>query len=224
MTAYNSLIYTMWTQCGDTQIANAHYANIASLLNYEAQRANSSGIGQMFTSYGDWCPPPAVPGGGQGPKPPGSLVSAAAFLADIGRAIELATALGHSSDAAAWTNLLNFYTTVRVTASVTAWLEALPVARVESFTPLPRCCTRRATGHLQGYNNAFYQSSISAYGNANGNGLQTANAASLHMGLVPAGNVAAVAAALANDLTGLHGGHWGTGIFGMKYLVSAAAA
>ena len=51
---------------------------------------------------GDWCPPPATLGGGQGPKPPTHYTSGVAFLVDLQRMVELATALGKTDDAAGY--------------------------------------------------------------------------------------------------------------------------
>jgi len=179
-------VYDLWKHCGDTRLPAAHYANVKALIDYEASRFNASGAAKMFTSYGDWCPPPAAPGGGQGGKPPGSLVSVVAFLGDLQRGIELATALGHADDAAGWTAQLATY--------------------------------------IAEYNAAFYNAASATYGNANGEGLQTANAASLGYGLVPPANTAAVAAALANDVAVTHANHWFAGIFGMKHLHRQLAA
>lgn len=100
----------------------------------------------------------------------------AAFLNDITKVIQIATALGETADAANYTAILQDLTTA--------------------------------------FNSAFFNSNSNNYGNANGAGLQTANAAAIAIGLVPAGSVAPVAAALASDVTTTHNGHWSTGIFG----------
>jgi alpha-L-rhamnosidase len=125
-------------------------------------------------------------GGGQGAKPPGSLVSAAAYIHDISMAIDIATALGHSDDVNAWTAL--------------------------------------RAGYVSGFNAAFFNAASSNYGNSNGDGLQSANAAALALGFVPTGSVAAVANALQNDVANTHENHWFVGIFGMKYLWRALTA
>lgn len=64
--------------------------------------ATTAGPGHIYQSYGDWCPPPPQLNGGQGPKPPTGYTSALAFLVDLQRITELATALGKTSDAAAY--------------------------------------------------------------------------------------------------------------------------
>lgn len=185
-TAYPGVLYWLWQFCGDTRVLSTYYADLKALITYQASQLNATGIAKFYSYYGDWCPPPPVPGGGQGPKPPGSLVSAAAYLSDIQHGIEIATAMGQTADAAAWQTLLDAY--------------------------------------VDQYNAAFYQASIAAYGNADGSGLQSANAASLALNLVPTANVDAVAAALASDVADTHAGHWSTGIFGMRWLHRALTA
>ena len=59
------------------------------------------------------------------------------------------------------------------------------------------------------------------YGNANHDGLQTANSAALGIGAPSAGDAAAVAAALSSDVVSAHGGHWSVGIIGMRFLHAA---
>ena len=74
------------------------------------------------------------------------------------------------------------------------------------------------------YNTAFYNAGSANYGNANGDGLQTANSIALALGVVPTAATSAVAAALDHDVTTVHGGHWFTGISGMRFLCRALTA
>ena len=149
-------------------------------------RVNASGIGKLYQSYGDWCPPPATQGGGQGPKPPTSFTSGISLLVDLQRMVELATALGKSADAA-------MYASFRASLA-------------------------------NDFNTAWLQHN-GAYGSANGDGLQTANSAALAIGgVVPAGVLANVSAALEVDVATTHNGHWSTGIIGMRFLHAALTA
>ena len=60
------------------------------------------------------------------------------------------------------------------------------------------------------------------YGNANGEGLQTANACALAIGAADAAGAAALAAAaLVTDVAQTHQNHWSVGIIGMRFLHSA---
>lgn len=188
MTAYPGALYWLWRHCGDTRAVSRHWPNVQAYINFQWAKLNATagGIAKYYSNYGDWCPPPAQPGGGQGPKPSGNFISASAFIGDVGHAVEMATALGKTADAATW-------------SALHATLAAA-------------------------YNAAFYNPAQNNYGNANGDGLQTANSVALALGVVPPAAAPAVAAALAADVTTAHGGHWSTGITGMRFLSRALAA
>ena len=182
-TAYPGVVYSTWRMLGDTQIAADHYPNLQMYVDFMAGRVNSSGIAKTYQSYGDWCPPPAQLGGGQGPKPPDHYTSGIAYLVDLQRMIELATALGKGADAAMY--------------------KAYRAQLVSDF-------------------NAAWLGSNGTYGNANGDGLQTANACALAVGAADAAGAAALAAAaLVNDVAQTHQNHWSVGIIGMRFLHSA---
>ena len=188
MTAYPGSLYWLWRHCGDTRAATRHWPNVQSYINFQWAKLNATagGIKKYYSNYGDWCPPPAQQGGGQGAKPSGNFISASAFIGDVGHAVELATALGQSADAATW-------------AALHATL-------------------------TDAYNAAFYNAGPANYGNANGDGLQTANSVALALGVVPAAVAPAVASSLAADITNAHAGHWSTGITGMRFLCRALTA
>ena len=101
-TAYPGIVYSTWRMLGDTRIAADHYPNLQMYVAFMTAKTNSSGPGKIYQNYGDWCPPPAQLGGGQGPKPPDSFTSGIAFIVDLQRMVELATALGKAADAAAY--------------------------------------------------------------------------------------------------------------------------
>ena len=83
-TAFANLVYVLWKQNGDLAPAKEHWSKlVAQLQNVMAQA--SHGVGQMHTPYGDWCPPPAKMGGGQGPKPSKPVTSAFSYQAMVGQ-------------------------------------------------------------------------------------------------------------------------------------------
>ncbi len=105
-TVYPTILQQFLWHWGDTRIVASQYNN---LHNYGAF-LNSKLAAQaaaLYSYYGDWCPPPQTQGGGQGPKPPGSLVSLYAFINDYARLIEFATAVHNASDAANFANQRN---------------------------------------------------------------------------------------------------------------------
>lgn len=96
-TAYPGVVHSTWRMLGDTRIAADHYPNLQMYVDFMMTRVNNTGIGKLYQSYGDWCPP--------GPKPPDHYTSGVAFLVDLQRMVELATALGKPADASAYASL-----------------------------------------------------------------------------------------------------------------------
>jgi alpha-L-rhamnosidase len=93
-TAYPGVVYSTWRMLGDTRLAADHYPNLMAYINFmKTKVAENGGIGALYQSYGDWCPP--------GPMPPKSYTSGVALLVDVQRMVELATALGKAADASA---------------------------------------------------------------------------------------------------------------------------
>ena len=177
-TAYPGVVFSTWRVYGDARIATDHWPNLILYVNFMLGCVNKTGMGKLYQSYGDWCPPPAQMGGGQGPKPPDHFTSGVALLTDLGRMIELAAVVGTPADVTFYTNTRN----ALANDFNTAWLNA------------------------------------GIYGNANGDGLQTAHSAAVALGIVPPSSLASVSSALVTDVTTTHNGHWGTGIIGMRYL------
>jgi alpha-L-rhamnosidase len=52
-TAYPGVIWTMMRACGDLQLPANHYANLQAIIAFEASKANATGIGKMFSYYGE---------------------------------------------------------------------------------------------------------------------------------------------------------------------------
>ena len=82
--------------------------------------------------------------------------------------------------------------------AVSAWLDVAA-----------RCVAPRRPAPPGRFNNA-----TAIYGNSNGDGLQSAHAASLGINVVPAAFKAAVQANLVKDIVTTHDGHWFAGITG----------
>lgn len=77
--AYANLAFCLWAIDGDITFLNLQLPTLMSqLANVQAQAAQ--GVDKMHTPYGDWCPPPASIGGGQGPKPSEPYTSAFSYL------------------------------------------------------------------------------------------------------------------------------------------------
>jgi hypothetical protein len=119
--AFPGVIYTLWRHYGDTRAAASFYDSLAayiSFLQLQIEDEGSSGIANLFGHYGDWVPPPNAPGGSGGADM--HLTSGIAFLTDLQRMIELATALGKEDDVANYTS----YRAKMVAQFNAAWLNA----------------------------------------------------------------------------------------------------
>ena len=61
-------VYTLFKSTGDLNVVREYFpAVLEHISNIDSQAAG--GVCSMRTPYGDWCPPPAKPGQGQGEKP-----------------------------------------------------------------------------------------------------------------------------------------------------------
>ena len=60
--------YVLWKETGDLSAAEAYFPDMLRQIDNLASQA-AAGLDQMKTPYGDWCPPPSVPGTGQGEPP-----------------------------------------------------------------------------------------------------------------------------------------------------------
>lgn len=98
-TALPTVIYQLWRVGGDLgtyqDVGGAAVAGQLASLGAQAAK----GLDQMHTPYGDWCPPPAKIGGGQGVKPSMALTSAFSYINLVQQAAALATAAGNASAA-----------------------------------------------------------------------------------------------------------------------------
>jgi len=95
-TAFTTIIHGLWRATGKVDIIREYLdAMLLHLGNVRGQA--KSGLGKMHTPYGDWCPPPAKMGGGQGPKPPSAYTSAFSYLDMVDKMGTMATAIGNNT-------------------------------------------------------------------------------------------------------------------------------
>jgi len=95
--AYPQTLWTTWKFWGDADSVEKHYDGIKAWLNM--LQSKTSNVGNMYSYYGDWVPPPPAP------KCSGSLVSAFSYISNVQQAAQLATFLGRTSDATQWNQL-----------------------------------------------------------------------------------------------------------------------
>ncbi len=89
---------TLHREAADLRVASRYYPDfVRQLDNVKTQAAE--GLTRMRTPYGDWCPPPRVPGGGQGRKPSAPYTSAFSYVRMAKQLAELASALGNATEA-----------------------------------------------------------------------------------------------------------------------------
>jgi len=95
-----NLMSVVWKAYGDLETYKGSAAAVAAQLSNVAVQA-AAGLDKMHTPYGDWCPPPAQMGGGQGTKPSAPLTSAFSYVFMVAQAAELADAAGDAPTATA---------------------------------------------------------------------------------------------------------------------------
>ena len=107
--AFIQIAYVLYKEEGDLRLARAYYDLFLLQLDVMANRTKQAGgLGRLHTPHGDWCPPPAKPGGTpdplrpqnaqQGPKPPPPVTSAFSYILMVQEVAELAQALGNSTE------------------------------------------------------------------------------------------------------------------------------
>lgn len=108
-TVYPTTVYTLWKAYGDTRAVQMYWTDLLAFVQLTMNDINKAGgIGSIPATWGDWCPPPATPGtgNGQGPKPPISYTGGVAFLQDLNHLVELAGAIGDAGNATYLNNTL----------------------------------------------------------------------------------------------------------------------
>ncbi|EOD26424.1 hypothetical protein EMIHUDRAFT_100487 [Emiliania huxleyi CCMP1516] len=102
--ALPSVAHAVCDVYGDTETYREAASAIAALVDEVGVEARA-GLGKMRTPYGDWCPPPARMGKGQGRKPSPPLTSAFSYALMVQQAAELARAAGNASEGARYASL-----------------------------------------------------------------------------------------------------------------------
>jgi len=102
-----TILYQLWHVYGelDTYRDVGRNAILQHVANVREQATSAGGLGKMHTPYGDWCPPPATMGGGQGVKPSRPLTSAYSYIDIVQKGGALAAASGNVSGAASFSAL-----------------------------------------------------------------------------------------------------------------------
>jgi alpha-L-rhamnosidase len=102
--ALATVVNAVFETTGDVSVIHQALPDMLKQLdNVKGQAAN--GLAKMHTPYGDWCPPPAKLGGGQGSKPTPPYTSAFAFLDMVQKMQVMASKAGNSSVATRLTTL-----------------------------------------------------------------------------------------------------------------------
>ena len=96
--AFIQTSYVLFKETGDLEMAKTYFTDFTRQIGNVVAQAKA-GLDHMHTPYGDWCPPPAVAGGGQGPKPSSPYTSAVSYIHMVQQTAELAGAIGNTSEA-----------------------------------------------------------------------------------------------------------------------------
>ena len=89
---YPTTLYTLLKAYGDVERVRKYWSNVLAYVNHTVSGIDAHG--DVFHQFGDWCPPPASPGAGQGPRPTPAFTATATFLDDLTHIIEIGTVLG----------------------------------------------------------------------------------------------------------------------------------
>ena len=96
--AFANLLTVCYRTYGDLGPTKVAFDKLVAQVQNVQQQA-SGGLDSMHTPYGDWCPPPAKQGKGQGPKPSPAYTSAFSYLSMVSQASTLANAVGNHTQA-----------------------------------------------------------------------------------------------------------------------------
>eukprot|EP00659_Diplonema_papillatum_P006283 gene6283-9630_t len=109
--AFQVTVYESWKMYNDTSVISEYFdAMLANQANVVAQ-AKASGICSIPTPYGDWCPPPEIPGNETTQQhPSGEFVSLVSFILTTNYVIEMADSIKNTTVA---TNLRQQLTTLK---------------------------------------------------------------------------------------------------------------
>jgi alpha-L-rhamnosidase len=88
-----STLHTLWKAYGDAAPAARYWPDLMAYVNHTVGGMKGGNIQGVFSTWGDWCPPPEALGGGQGPKPSPAFTAGVSFLDDLAHILEMGAAL-----------------------------------------------------------------------------------------------------------------------------------
>ncbi|CAF3217555.1 unnamed protein product [Rotaria socialis] len=95
-TALPTIAWQLYRHYMDDQVLSVFYSNIRAYVESVRRGYQSTGLANLFYSYGDWVPPPPQP------RSNSSLVSSFAFMHDISLMINISQILGYHNDTEAY--------------------------------------------------------------------------------------------------------------------------
>ena len=102
--AYPQTIWVLYKQYGDLKTAQEQFEGLLMYINFMVSKIPSSGIGDLYGSYGDWVPPPPMK------KVKVSFTSAFSLLLSIKQVQEIAVALKDTDTATKLDSMYKQYT------------------------------------------------------------------------------------------------------------------
>jgi len=93
--ALTSTLTALWQEEGDLDSARKHWGAVKSnTVNLQAQYQKAGALNKLAEPHGDWCPPPATPGGRDQERPSRGFAAAFSLVRAIQQAADLGEALG----------------------------------------------------------------------------------------------------------------------------------
>jgi len=92
-TMYPTIAHNVWQYYGATNVVRQHYKQLKQYMGTLESRKNSTGLGQIFCTFGDWNPIL---------KTPCQITAALSYIHDVRRMVDLAGAIGNAADVARW--------------------------------------------------------------------------------------------------------------------------
>jgi alpha-L-rhamnosidase len=92
-TVYVTIAHNVWQYYGATNVVRTHYRQLKQYMDMVESRKNTTGLGKIFCTFGDWNPIL---------KTPCSITAALSYIHDVRRMVDLAGAIGNAADAAMW--------------------------------------------------------------------------------------------------------------------------
>lgn len=90
--ALPTIAWQLYRHYYDVQVLSLFYSNIRAYVESVRAAYNSTGLAGLFSSYGDWVPPPPAPRTNE------SLTSSFAFMHDVSLLVNMSRILGYTND------------------------------------------------------------------------------------------------------------------------------